>query len=411
MSSESMTEWPTDILLQLLQALASLCDANAQRVWHQLAFLTCKRDGLAHRAKRMPRPILLRIQISAAPVPVEQNKLRNANVFKIPFLQATVVCVDVDWGDGCVDALREKGEGYVEHTYASEGEYAVRIFPAEAASSGSGERTYLDHLGFQQTSRRVSTFDWWHPLREIVSLGKCGVRSLSYLFAHSKQLRVDLRRLDVSKMSNLCGLFNNSSEFNQPIDGWDVSNVINMRKMFNEASHFDQPIGSWDVSNVVDFTSTKFNQPIGEWNVGNGRHMAFMFGFSPKFNQPIGSWNVGKVTDMQCMFHGALSFNQPIGEWNVRNVTCMKFMFYDAKAFNQPIGNWDVGRVTDMGFMFFCASSFNQPISSWDVRNVKYMILMFSGASQFKQTAGDVTTDYFTSSKHRSLIPSSLTSK
>jgi hypothetical protein len=115
-------EWPTDVLAQLLEQLAVQCDAGAQRAWHQLAFLTCKRDALAHIARKMPRPILLRIEIES----VEQ-------IFKIPFMQATAVRVEVDWGDGCTDKLREKGDGYVEHQYATPGEYSVRIFSATEA--------------------------------------------------------------------------------------------------------------------------------------------------------------------------------------------------------------------------------------------------------------------------------------
>jgi hypothetical protein len=159
-------EWPTDVLVQRLYALGAQCDRNAHRAWQQLAFLVCKRGALSSRARRMPRPTLIRI-----------NLLDGNDDFKIPFKQATAVSVDVDWGDGCVDKLREKGEGFVTHTYTDPGAYSVRVFPIDGVG--------LDHLGFDADSNPVETTDWWIYLTEIVSLGRCGLRSLSYLFAHA----------------------------------------------------------------------------------------------------------------------------------------------------------------------------------------------------------------------------------
>jgi hypothetical protein len=136
--SPSNIEWPSDVLVQFLHALSVQCDSGARRAWQQLAFLTCKRDALAHVARTMPLPILLRIDISS--LSPEEQAANQLLAFKIPFMQATVVRVDVDWGDGCVDRLPQRGEGFVQHVYAAPGEYRVRVFPTSETS--------LDHLGF-----------------------------------------------------------------------------------------------------------------------------------------------------------------------------------------------------------------------------------------------------------------------
>jgi hypothetical protein len=233
--SQHCIEWPTDILRQFLRTLSVICDSSAQRAWGKLAFIVCKRDELAQFARNMPRPILLRVEADAT----------NA-MFKIPFMQATLVCVDVDWGDGCVDKLRESGNGYAEHKYAVPGEYAVRVFSAHE-QSGEG----LDHLGFEESPSSVATASWWRPLVAIVSLGNCGLRSLSWLFAHSRAMKADLQWLVLGEVSNLSAMFF-ASEFDQPIGGWNVSRVTNMYGMFGWATAFDQPIGEWNVSNVND---------------------------------------------------------------------------------------------------------------------------------------------------------------
>jgi hypothetical protein len=215
--SQHCIEWPTDILRQFLRTLSVICDSSAQRAWGKLAFIVCKRDELAQFARNMPRPILLRVEADAT----------NA-MFKIPFMQATLVCVDVDWGDGCVDKLRESGNGYAEHKYAVPGEYAVRVFSAHE-QSGEG----LDHLGFEESPSSVATASWWRPLVAIVGLGNCGLRSLSWLFAHSRAMKADLQWLVLGEVSNLSAMFF-ASEFDQPIGGWNVSRVTNMYGMFGD---------------------------------------------------------------------------------------------------------------------------------------------------------------------------------
>jgi surface protein len=343
-------EWPIDVMVQLLQALSVECDTNAQRAWHQLAFITCKRDELAQAARSMAVPILLRIAFD----PKDWN---GSLTFKVPFMQATVVCVDVDWGDGYVEELREKGDGSAKHTYAAPGEYSVRIFPAANVEDGPS----LDHLGFSEHTLKGDTFAWWFPLKEIVSLGTCGLRSLGYLFACS-HCNVDLRNLRTGGISDMSGMFERSS-FNQPIGKWDVRNVTLMPNMFFLAKQFDQPIGNWNVSNVTNMTNMfngakVFDQPIGNWDVSNVVSMCGMFTAASSFNQPIGDWDVSNVTNMHSLFAHASNFNQSIATWNVSRVTDMSCMFWEAYAFNQPIGDWNASGV-DMRSMFRQAGRFN----------------------------------------------------
>jgi surface protein len=312
--------------VHFVEALMAECDSAAQLAWPQLAFLTCNRLELKQRVNVMLRPILLRIDFPA------DEQVRK---FKIPFMEAAVVCVDVDWGDGSIDKLRGKGDGFVEHTYSAAGEFAVRIFPAHGDCAAGDTR--LDHLGFNKKVLKEDTMAWWTPLKEIVSLGKCGLRSLSYLFAHSRFIKADLCNLPCSEIQNMSGMFYRALAFNQPIGNWDVSNVTDMSFMFHFTSKFNQNIEEWNVSNVVDMSGMfsfvwAFNQPIGDWDVSHVENMSFMFASSSSFNQPIEKWNVGKVSSMRNMFCGAHAFNQDISEWSIGHVFDKANMFLGARA-------------------------------------------------------------------------------
>jgi surface protein len=377
-------EWPTDVLTRFLTVLAKECDTNAQQAWQKLAFLVSKRAELARFARSQPRPILFRIEFDFR---LHDSEL----VFRIPFTKATVVCVDIDWGDGSVSELREKGAGHVEHKYATRGEYSVRVFPAHP-QRGTGAAS-LDHLGFSHLlEKKEETYQWWRPLREIASLGHCGLRSLNHLFCYCSYFAVDLKRLNTSDICDMSGMFAWST-FNQPIGNWNVSKVTDMSRMFFDVSVFNQPLGDWNVSNVTDMScmflrASSFNQPIGNWDVGKVTNMNSMFSTASSFNQPIGGWSVGNVTNMSGIFSSAASFNQPIGGWNVSNVTDMGFAFSDCAAFNQPLEKWDVSKVTNMSFMFQGASAFNQPIGNWNVSNVVDLNGVFNNAKGFNQPIG-----------------------
>eukprot|EP01122_Echinamoeba_exundans_P015290 TRINITY_DN718_c0_g1_i1.p1 TRINITY_DN718_c0_g1~~TRINITY_DN718_c0_g1_i1.p1 ORF type:complete len:390 (-),score=59.39 TRINITY_DN718_c0_g1_i1:93-1262(-) len=340
MESASDVHWPVDMLGRFLHFLAL---DGAGIAWQQLAYLTQNNSELRDIADKMQRPLVLRVGFDGQ----DENKK-----FILPFEAANVVQIEIDWGDSTpLQIVNSPCNRYAEHSYRSEGEYTVRVFPHGPSING----LWLDHLGFTET------FDsgWWRPLRSFDSLGSLGIISLE-------------------------GLFSNAQTFNLPLSHLDVSNVRCMKELFAWAREFNQPIGSWNVSNVTSMDSmfrsaTSFNQPLGRWNVGRVETMSLMFYSARAFNQPIGDWNVSNVQNMQAIFFQASSFNQSIGSWNVHNLNNAAHMFAGNKSFNQPIGQWDVSNVIDMRGMFF-NSVFKQDLGDWDVSNVKHMERMFNRA-------------------------------
>ena len=82
---------------------------------------------------------------------------------------------------------------------------------------------------------------------------------------------------DVTKVTDMEELFNKNElrTFNEDIRKWDVSSVTNVRNMFDGAAAFTQPIGDWNTSSVESMSgmfeeAAAFNQPIpDEWKEKN----------------------------------------------------------------------------------------------------------------------------------------------
>ncbi len=292
------------------------------------------------------------------------TELSEGTTIKLPLYG--VVNVSIDWGDNSVPEIRTE-PGTVVHTYNTEGQYVVSI-------SGSLE-------SFGKAIYAIENDN----LREVVSFGNVGLRSLFYAFYNAKNLTTVPKSIPntVTNLSNTC---RGATIFNQDLSGWDVSNVTNMSNMFSWAVTFNQDLSNWDVSNVISMGSmfraaVLFNQDLSSWNVSNVVGMTSMFTDAVLFNQDLSSWDVSNVLDMAAMFYNASDFDQDLSGWDVSNVRSMWAMFAFTETFNQDLSSWDVSNVTDMGDMFIGSDAFNQDLSNWDISNVNDMKGMFKGTN------------------------------
>jgi surface protein len=287
------------------------------------------------------------------------------------------VDVSIDWGDSTPASVATTA-GVVSHTYATSGQYEIRV-SGTLTGFGQDPNDYDEPLIGVEYLTGVSSF------------GTLGLTSLAYAFYGAVNL-VSVPSVLPSTVVSLEGTFGDADSFNDAsISEWDTGSVTSMEEMFSDASSFNQSLNSWNTSIVTSMEdmfhdASSFNQDISDWDTSSVTDMGHMFHDASSFNQDISDWDTSSVTDMGYMFTGASSFNQDISDWDTSNVTGMSVMFGDASSFNQDISDWDTSSVTGMAEMFTGASSFNQDISDWDTSSVTDMSAMFTGASSFNQS-------------------------
>jgi surface protein len=193
----------------------------------------------------------------------------------------------IDWGDGNTETVTQSstpnntiGGNNVAHTYASAGNYVIKI------SVG------LIRINFANAGDRLKLLEIQNWGDIVWGANQTGA---FYGCANMQQTATDVPNM--SGVTILSNYFRGCTIFNGEIGDWDVSNVTTMNLTFNSASSFNQPL-NWDVSSVTSMFAT--------------------FQGATAFNQDIGGWDVSSVTTMQQMFDGASSFNQLLGDWDLR---------------------------------------------------------------------------------------------
>ena len=297
----------------------------------------------------------------------------------------------IDWGDGAVE---DANTGDATHTYASAGDYVVKIsgkFPYIKAENNTKLQKIsqwgdIAWSSFQYAFKNCSNLDI--TATDTPDLRK--TKSLKAMFYGASKLKGNIyfNDWDVSKVESMDNMFQKAFKFNQPLNIWNVEKVKKMSLMFQEAKDFNQPLNSWNVSSVTSMygmflKATNFNGQIKDWNVGKVTTMKQMFSGASNFNQEINKWNVSNVSNTLAMFDSATAFNQELQSWDMRKVSDLRYMFKKASSFNQPLNNWNLENVKDMKQMFYKASSFNQPLNNWNTGKVTNMGEMFRDASAF----------------------------
>ena len=357
-------------------------------------------------------------------VPVDPNlvlqisiPMSNPTAYVFGLDLAGTVNVSIDWGDNSTSVATTAG--VVSHTYATSGQYEIRV---SGTLTGFGQSPYSDSLVGAEYLVGVSSFgdlgltslDYaFYGAVNLISVPSVlpstvvslegtfmgadsfnhanigawdtsNVTDMSFMFVNASSFNQSLNSWDTGKVTNMSFMFTNAGSFNQSLNSWDTTSVTDMSYMFYEAYLFNGDVSNWDTSNVTNmlgmFSSTAFNHSLNSWDTGNVTNMSFMFSNALSFNGDVSNWDTGKVTDMSFMFHRAFSFNQDISDWDTSSVTDMGSMFRDATSLNQSLSTWVTSSVTDMGSMFRGATSFNQSLSSWNVSLVTNMQNMLSNS-------------------------------
>ncbi len=311
----------------------------------------------------------------------------------------------VDWGDGTI--TNEQAEGDAMHSYATAGNYTIKItgdFPAiYFVNKGDKEKIInIQQWGDIEWKSFDSAFHGCINLNSTATDAPnlTNVTRMDGIFLNASSFNGNVSNWDVSNVTNMANMFLNATVFNQDLSNWNVKNVTTMSHMFQGASKFNQDLSNWNVGKVEDFwgmflEAKSFNGNLSNWNIGEhigeGKfiNMQAMFSIASSFNQPLTNWDLSKVNNTSWMFNSASSFNQNLSNWNVSNVTNMSRMFLDAVKFNSDVSNWNVSKVINMHGMFAAnqgkIATFNQDLSKWNVSNVELISSMFYNNSEFNQ--------------------------
>ena len=131
--------------------------------------------------------------------------------------------------------------------------------------------------------------------------------SMQYMFYGSKANRIDLSKLDTSKVTDMSYMFADSNFWELNLSNFDTSKVTNMEKMFSSLKAFALDLSNFDTSKVTNMSGMFYNLNLDEINLSNFNtsnvvNMSYMFGLSKKLKLDLRSFDTSKVTNTDSMF-------------------------------------------------------------------------------------------------------------
>lgn len=139
----------------------------------------------------------------------------------------------VDWGDGATETFQDEAD--VQHTYAADGRYEVRIAGSVGGFGGQG--------GYEHAEAIVEVSAW----------GDLGLESLDGAFNGATNLTRVPAELP-STVRSIAGAFADTDAFQQDLSGWDTGAVEDMSGVFARSA-YDQDLRTWDTSAVTSMAA------------------------------------------------------------------------------------------------------------------------------------------------------------
>ena len=243
------------------------------------------------------------------------------------------------WGDGSEDTYGTS-DGYVSHTYASNGTYDIRIRGRFTHLGETDAQASVDGTNPSGLAFRLQGYNSKSQITKVKAFGEHGLTNLNYAFGHCVKLTTVPETIVDANITTMKYCFGECRLFNSNISAWPVnlSGEFALWNTFSRCQNFNQPLNNWDISNVTGlyatFANSGFNQPLNNWNTSNVTTMYFLF-YNTSFNQPIGNWDTSEVNNMDSMFGNNPAFDQNISTW------CVPLIMSKPVGFDQNTNaNW-----------------------------------------------------------------------
>ena len=238
-------------------------------------FVLHKKNNKATSSSGNPMIPLPTFSPPSNPLILSINVLKSFTSYKlsIDVSKLNPNIISVDWGDGSGVTTN------FSHQYSTPGTYQIKIYgnlnSLDFTDFQVGEtqlRYYSDFytigikdFGSSYNTLRSINFNVYTDVNNIPLSLPPNVTKLS--FGTVININCDIRKLDVSNITDMSNMFNDCASFNQDISGWDVSKVTNMSNIFNGCTTFNQPIGKWNMVSVTNTSGmfsncVSFNQPL-----------------------------------------------------------------------------------------------------------------------------------------------------
>ena len=214
------------------------------------------------------------------------NALSTAdNQIKLPLLESGQYFFRVSWGDGKHDVIRSYDDPATTHTYATAGEYTIRI------------KGICEGWNFNYDNDRDTGGIDRLKLLSVSSWGNLKITTSScFLGCYNLDLATVDDVLDISGTTDLRGMFQDCPGLTgiNNIEYWDVSHVTRFVAMFEQT--YSGP----------NYT---FNADFSLWDVSKGGDFRYMFRNCRALNFDASAWHLKSATLLNGMFNNCVGFS------------------------------------------------------------------------------------------------------
>lgn len=131
----------------------------------------------------------------------------------------------------------------------------------------------------------------------------------------------NLNDIDVSNITDMCGLFMDLNIGNIDVSTWDVSNVVDFSYMFADCKEFNGDLSNWEIKGL---SSNKIDT-------------SYMFEGCYEFEgKGLSNWDMTRVSNIAGMFRRCENINiNELNNWKFnKDVKMSKSTFRDSKCSN-----------------------------------------------------------------------------